>query len=334
MTFFNKKEEVLDIKLTQFGKQLLSMGKLKPVYYAFFDDNVLYDGAAGRITEEQNNIEPRIQEGVMQNKTQHVFSSIENTFSKYLDQRTDPSISEIDRVRVQADTEKNYSLTGPLGNSNLESQTAPAWKITVLEGEIQNSVYFLTGAYQDLRIPQVDLNITYTTKVLEEEDVLNDAENLDLSSGMGNDGTPFEDGSVIDIGIKNALSDLMIMVEESEVDFQKENFEMEIYYIEPSDSSLTPLSFVPKSSNIVDGLLITESPTQKASDIDKSFAEFYFDLNIDSEISKQQICEAIGKIKANGIYIDSPIECEGGTPTPTTINPYYEGALDPFCKDE
>ena len=43
MLFMNKKEEVLDIELTPYGKHLLSNGKLKPVYYAFFDDNILYD---------------------------------------------------------------------------------------------------------------------------------------------------------------------------------------------------------------------------------------------------------------------------------------------------
>ena len=44
MTFFNQKEEVLQIELTQYGKYLLSRGKWKPAYYAFFDDDVIYDG--------------------------------------------------------------------------------------------------------------------------------------------------------------------------------------------------------------------------------------------------------------------------------------------------
>ena len=36
MSFFNKKEDVLEIELTQFGKkQLLSEGNFKPQYYAF-----------------------------------------------------------------------------------------------------------------------------------------------------------------------------------------------------------------------------------------------------------------------------------------------------------
>ena len=50
MTFLDKKEQVLDIQLTQYGKYLLSKGKLKPVYYSFFDDDVLYDSTYAGIT--------------------------------------------------------------------------------------------------------------------------------------------------------------------------------------------------------------------------------------------------------------------------------------------
>ena len=39
MEFFNKKQDVIELKLTQFGRNLLSRGIFKPVYYSFFDDN-------------------------------------------------------------------------------------------------------------------------------------------------------------------------------------------------------------------------------------------------------------------------------------------------------
>ena len=39
--FINKKEQVYDLKLTNYGHYLLSVGKFKPSYYAFLDDNVL-----------------------------------------------------------------------------------------------------------------------------------------------------------------------------------------------------------------------------------------------------------------------------------------------------
>ena len=53
--FFNKKQDVIDLQLTSYGKQLLSRGLFKPVYYAFSDDGVLYDkrwmsGSVGRRT--------------------------------------------------------------------------------------------------------------------------------------------------------------------------------------------------------------------------------------------------------------------------------------------
>ena len=57
MLFMDKKEEVIDIELTPYGKQLLSMGKMKPVYYAFFDDNIMYDAEYAGVTEQQNAIQ-------------------------------------------------------------------------------------------------------------------------------------------------------------------------------------------------------------------------------------------------------------------------------------
>ncbi len=62
MTFFNPKEEVLDIQLTQYGRHLLSKGKMKPVYYAFFDEGVIYDSTHGGFEESKNDAEARIQE--------------------------------------------------------------------------------------------------------------------------------------------------------------------------------------------------------------------------------------------------------------------------------
>jgi len=42
-TFLNKKQQVYDLQLTPYGNYLLSIGSFRPVYYAFFDDNIIYD---------------------------------------------------------------------------------------------------------------------------------------------------------------------------------------------------------------------------------------------------------------------------------------------------
>ena len=54
MEFFNKKEEVIDLQLTQYGRHLLSKGHFKPVFYSFHDDNILYNTANQGIQEGQN----------------------------------------------------------------------------------------------------------------------------------------------------------------------------------------------------------------------------------------------------------------------------------------
>ena len=60
--FTNKKEQVFDLQLTSYARYLRSIGKFKPAYYAFFDDNILYDKkyASGSVNETQNQVDKRI----------------------------------------------------------------------------------------------------------------------------------------------------------------------------------------------------------------------------------------------------------------------------------
>ena len=64
MTFLNKKEDVVDIAVTPHGKYLISKGKFKPKFYAFFDDDVVYDGKYIDLSEDQNDIIGRIRESL------------------------------------------------------------------------------------------------------------------------------------------------------------------------------------------------------------------------------------------------------------------------------
>ena len=58
----DKKERVYDLKLTNYGHYLLSVGKFKPTYYSFYDDNIIYDSAYINISESQNQTHTRIKE--------------------------------------------------------------------------------------------------------------------------------------------------------------------------------------------------------------------------------------------------------------------------------
>ena len=74
MSFFNKKEDVIEIQLTQYGKHLLSKGEFKPTHYTFFDDDIIYDSQYSGFTEEQNSTESRIQQDTPRLGAQASFS--------------------------------------------------------------------------------------------------------------------------------------------------------------------------------------------------------------------------------------------------------------------
>ena len=77
--FLDKKERVVDFKLTPYGKHKLAVGKFKPTYYSFFDNGVVYDSKYASFSEPQSATHDRIK-----NKTQYIegilsFEELENT---------------------------------------------------------------------------------------------------------------------------------------------------------------------------------------------------------------------------------------------------------------
>ena len=105
MAFFNQKQEVFDIQLTSHGKKLLSEGNLAPEYYAFFDEDILYDARyAGSPSEDQNYIATRIKEETPRLKTQYNFTRLEKkdrSTIKYVLDYTE----HLDMAKAQGDFE-------------------------------------------------------------------------------------------------------------------------------------------------------------------------------------------------------------------------------------
>ena len=76
--FLNKKEQVIDFKLTSYGNYLLSQGKFKPEMYAFYDDNVIYDASYVGLTEKQNEIHERIKNNTSYIESLVLFEDVED----------------------------------------------------------------------------------------------------------------------------------------------------------------------------------------------------------------------------------------------------------------
>jgi hypothetical protein len=183
MAFFNKKQEVIDLKLTPYGEELLARGIFKPEYYAFFDDNILYDasGSAG-ITEVQNDAEPRIQEETPQIRTQSVFEGADTTtgthireaweamgdiadytaegFQNHLhfwgniplavlrmtDFQIDSLLAPLYYAEPAPTLTPGFPFVEPLGTMRLGSEHVPSWDIKVLNGELSGAINYLTSS--------------------------------------------------------------------------------------------------------------------------------------------------------------------------------------------
>ena len=129
MTFFNKKEDVLKIELTPHGRRLLSEGKLKPEYYSFLDDDVLYDITQGGGTENNSQTKNRILSETPYMKPQTNYKGVES------------SLSNEDNKSEQV----TY-LQQKIGTNNTAEVRAAGWNATALLGEINTTSLTLTGS--------------------------------------------------------------------------------------------------------------------------------------------------------------------------------------------
>ena len=117
MSFFDRKEEVLEIQLTPHGRYLLSLGEFQPVYYSFFDDDIVYDSNYIGYSEAQNSTEDRIKEA-SRSHCQANYRTVEISSA---------NVYVYDGRNLQNYFEREYALSSELGIADYYSDNAPAW---------------------------------------------------------------------------------------------------------------------------------------------------------------------------------------------------------------
>jgi hypothetical protein len=293
MEFFNKKQDVIDLQLTQFGRFLMSKGKFKPEYYSFFDDNVIYDSSKAGFSESQNNAEKRIKE----TQTMHpqvAISSLEKEFNTSYEMILSNEANAQTAV-MQKTAEKNYALPQPLGTSELSAEYAPSWSIRYLKGNLSGSLNNLSlqekgGGSSTLKIPQLTTEIVLETAKLD---------------GVTSE-DPMEPGGS-DITVLNRGEDFVLLkILENNSEFQKKNFDVEIYeVIEQKENSATievlrPLYFT-KPYNPSD----SQSPQEDITPLDdQQYVSHYFDLRMDSEVDPKTLCQYDPVNENLGVFAD------------------------------
>ena len=305
MAFFDTKEEVVEIQLTQYGKSILSRGKFKPVFYAFYDDDILYDTTYAGLTEIQNATEDRIKNKTPRMRTQYVFAGIEENIS----QRT-PAEGQKDEhgeainkfgpgtFELQPQVQNEYALGVPLGQSSLTSQHAPAWEINYLHGEMASSLDYIAGsglAY--FQIPQLSSVVdyeTYITTINESGELTKDHIPENLKNLVLEEEDPKELGVILEQGLGEAAGPrkiiqtkpdfLLLEALEHNADFWKENFDIEVFIIRKDTGENDEEIDVQQQ-------LYFHDPVADLQ-VTPNHVEYYFNIYTDEEIPSRYFCAA------------------------------------------
>jgi hypothetical protein len=345
MNFFDPKEDVIDLKLTQYGKHLLSKGRLIPKYYAFFDDDIIYDikWVTGSLSERQSDIEDRIQDETPRPRVQSCFHGVETEIKK-INELVRQKKAKLGDDMLQPQGSKHHVMSLPLGNSSLSTDKMPAWQAYFLKGRLDDSVDYVTGSSPNIKIPQLDCKVEFKARAIaetEEEEMppterqALDDEGADTDHvGMWGGEFEFDDGSRLLV----EKDYLLLEIEESNTDYLEQNFDIEVYEIkvipqlsgstDPDDvthqasgkykgekEELIPLYFARQAADL-GSVYLTNAPEGSAQsvatmfpDVDPNYVEYFFDINVDREIDRATICENLPNDKARGARLQKEFRC-------------------------
>jgi hypothetical protein len=315
MEFFDRKQEVIDIKLTQHGKNKLSRGTFKPSYYAFFDNDVIYDTNHGEdgYEEVQKESEDRIK-SALRPKAQTITYGLESEITRIIERSEELEDQGLvmkanqtlkNALAFPSKNFNNATLTYPLGTSNLNSFYTPYWNLNSLVGEVKSSSANYTGSLDIERIPQVNVDIFYETFISTgNTDPDPDDDSLAVDSNgntfmLSSDGvepsyndtsqyapTTYADGSKVLIKRGFSLVDLI----EGYTNDQVENFDIEVFLVETQmkngkeRETLKPLRFRDDSYLQLQQSQLFSPELNNSVEINSKYVEYYFEMKFDEEI--------------------------------------------------
>ena len=291
MTFFNKKEDVIKIELTPHGRKMLSQGKLKPSYYTFLDDDILYDVSKGGGSENNSQTKDRILSETPYMKPQTNYKGVDTSKSD--------DDSKVEQVRY---------LLQRVGGNNPAEQRAAGWNATCLLNEISSSTNVLTSSIEQTQtIPQLEFEIEYTMSA-------GNANDIETSNGglVFNRNLPTlikDDGSYVNVEPEQILMNIF----ERNGFYHKDSYEIEVYLYEQDEIEIDrKLKFFEQEQQLKNNMLV-QNEDNAAADVEEEltteFVEYYLDISVDREIPEEDICKGLARLKAKDIYLDLEVKC-------------------------
>jgi|10_taG_2_1085330.scaffolds.fasta_scaffold00717_2 hypothetical protein len=337
--FLDKKEQVIDLKLTTYGHYLMSIGTFNPVYYAFFDNNIIYDGACASISESQNDIFNRIKHATPYVEGQTLFVDLE---ARKSNAQPEVNFFELDitptKERIRPNMFRYDKAIGDAHLSGRELDIDAAWKIVLLNGQIKGVRD--RDTINQMSIPQVDIELYY------KKTITDGTLEVDASEVFGViDQT---DTFVDDKAVALRADDAVVYVEEMNTDILTRNFDIEIFQIvtgsylsapgstQEGTSSFMRKYFQKDVPQIVDGMMMMPRPIENVYEqLPSSSVEYYFDLYTDADVDRTIACTNVSKYNKQSYYIDLDIDCEGVLDAEENLyfDIYGTGAEPEICLD-
>jgi len=333
--FLNKKEQVYDLQLTSYAKYLMSIGKFKPAYYAFYDDNVIYDKKYAHSTanEPQSDVDSRIKDDTQYIESLVLFRDVEETLRSNSD-------STVDYYDLQ-EVPYNSTIPAPdvfrfdkaLGDAFLNggSQVAPAWKAVALKAMIESSE--TSDTTNNTLVPQVNVVANYSLKVKNASTTFDPegVQNFNISTPS------FIDNKVISLIPQDAL----FYVDELNTEMLNENFELEVFHLLTSSNSdsreqIQRKYFKNIITNVQNGFMTSETPEiLPISQLTTSSVEYYFDVLVDKNVDRRLACLAAEKFNKESYYIDLDFDCNVDQAEPVFYDIYgSEIGVPEICEPE
>ena len=312
MTFFNKKTEVMKVELTPLGRYKLSIGRLKPHHYRFFDNNVVYDSEAIGVTEDQNDADPRIRENtpiLKQNPNitgvETMIKIIETDTIEVQQEKTDITKPNgiITNMRKNKRDDHINQLSYNIGTLESDARQAPSIQIDAFRGKLSGSTskFYASPNIQTASIPQVDLEVEYEIQTTDSLlDVISN--NFDIQV-VG----PFQDGSRLMV----KKQDPLLRIRETNAFDEKDNFHITAFKVFKETGGpliYEKMKFALKEKVIMNDLYVGEQEIER-DDNTPNDIPYFFEILVDKEIAESDYCDTIGDLEIRNIYLDDEVIC-------------------------
>jgi len=301
MSFFDSKQEVINIELTSRGKRLLSRGKFKPHFYSFHDNDIIYDAAYYGTTEQPTNAAGRIEDDTATLKPFYSVSS--------KDFPAAPEIFSLDTYEKE-----NFKLTrDPIGTSLANVNEVPYFRCAFFKGLISGSAptTTLTATTGETLATLNTPTITMNNPVYRGAFV--DDINTDLSRPSEALIPSSREADIYSMRLKDnkymkvKKDYILLSLEEENTQNEFESFSIALHIEDELTGEIKRLFFANESSNIdADGFLV-EGTSVPEDEIDNRFVEYYLDISVDSEIDILSIIENTPTDELNQIIINDPL---------------------------